>query len=152
MRLRPLHVRLLHQREIDPIGAVAERAYGIRLVRLLIAEVVAWHADDDEAVLLLSRLRPERLESRILRGEAALGRRVDDEKRSPGQIGEPIGLARQRRQLKIKDRSSHLVLLVAFVCPRFTPPLWSGPVCVGRVMGAATPRSINIFYFGANMM
>lgn len=71
---------LLHDGEGDAVVDLAEALDLLVGPGLLGAELVAGEAEDDKVVrVLLLDLGPELLEAGVLRGEAALGGRVDDE-------------------------------------------------------------------------
>jgi hypothetical protein len=71
---------LLHDGEGDAVVDLAEALDLLVGPGLLGAELVAGEAEDDEIVrVLLLDVGPELLQAGVLRGEAALGGRVDDE-------------------------------------------------------------------------
>src|SRR6202040_1064888 len=69
MRLGPDHLLLFREREVDGIVAFTEFLDLRRRARLLLAEIVGRHADDDDPAVAVAL--PQRLEILVLRGEAA---------------------------------------------------------------------------------
>src|SRR5258708_16992769 len=61
------------------------------VARLLSAEIVGRHADDQQAAVAIAR--PQVLQSSILRGVAALAGGVDDQDRLTGMLSELDGAA-----------------------------------------------------------
>ena len=82
---------LRHQREGDAVVDAAELLDLLVGAGLLMAELVAGEADDDESLVLI--LLVERLEAVVLRGEAALAGGVDDEQHLALVVGEAHFLA-----------------------------------------------------------
>lgn len=95
-RLRPVpvHVRLAEHGEGNAVVAQAEGLDGVVVAGVLLHELVAGEAEDDEAVPVL---RPDLLVQLLqrfeLRGEAALGGRVDYQDDFVLEGGEGVGLA-----------------------------------------------------------
>lgn len=77
MLLWAFDVEFLKEGEADAVFAGAEGLDLFQGSRLLAAEVVAWEAEDDEALVLVFVV--EGLKGGVLLGEAALGGDVDDE-------------------------------------------------------------------------
>jgi len=88
-------VDLAHDGEGDAVVELAELLDVIVGPGLLAAKLVAGEAEDDKvlAVGLGLDVLPELLEAGVLRGEAALGGRVDDEDDLVGVLGQRLGLA-----------------------------------------------------------
>lgn len=103
LRLHPLvhglglvavDVRLAQHRERHPVVAQAEALDGVVVAGVLLHELVAGEAQDDEAVRVLGLdLLVELLETFKLRREAAFGGGVDDQDDFVLEAGEGIGLA-----------------------------------------------------------
>lgn len=71
---------LLHDGEADAVVDLAEALDLLVGAWLLAAELVAGEAEDDKVIRVLRlEVGPELLQTLVLRGEAALGSRVDDE-------------------------------------------------------------------------
>jgi hypothetical protein len=77
VRVAAVHVALLRKREGDAVVSLAHGAGLLVVLRVLRAELVARETNDDETLVLV--LLVELLKSVELRGEAALGGRVEDE-------------------------------------------------------------------------
>lgn len=94
LRLVPVHVRLAEHGEGNAVVAQAEGLDGVVVAGVLLHELVAGEAEDDEAVPVL---RPDLLVQLLqrfeLRREAALGGRVDYQDDFVLEGGEGVGLA-----------------------------------------------------------
>ena len=99
MRRGADHPDLLGQREINLVVGLAERLDLRGAARLLLAEIVARHAEHDEPPVAV--LPPQRFEVAVLRGVAAEGGGVDDQHRAAAPLGERHPLAAQRDELEL---------------------------------------------------
>lgn len=80
LRLVPIHVRLAQDRERNPVVGQAERLDGVVVAGVLLHELVAGEAEDDEVVRVLRLdFLVELLQPLELRREAAFRGRVDYE-------------------------------------------------------------------------
>ncbi len=86
VRLRPDHVDLVGQREVDVEAAFAELLDGVGGARLLPAEIVAGHAQDHQPLGLV--LVVERLQPGILGREAALRGGIDHQHHLAAELGQ----------------------------------------------------------------
>ena len=98
MRIRALHDGFCRDRKGNAILVLRGLRDLGRAAGLLSAEIVGGNADDHQAAVV--KLGPQLLQSGILRREAAQRRRVDDQQRPAGIVGEPDIAARQRRKRK----------------------------------------------------
>src|SRR5260221_1253898 len=103
-------VLLVGERKIDRVVALAELLDLVGRARLLLAEIVRRHTDDDEAAIAV--LTPERLEILILRGVAAERGGVDDENRVPAIL--------RQRQLFAVDRGEFEIVTLHATTLRVT--------------------------------
>src|SRR5262249_10915820 len=86
VRLRSLHVGLGGEWEAHAVFAMSGLVDLGGTARLLAAEVVRRHADDQKALVAVAR--PQFLKPGILRGVAALRRGVDYQDRLAGMLGQ----------------------------------------------------------------
>ena len=94
LRLVAIHVRLAQDRERDPVVGQAEGLDGVVVPWVLLHELVAGEAQDDEVVRVLGLdFFVERLETFELGREAAFGGGVDDQDDFVFEVGEGVGLA-----------------------------------------------------------
>jgi len=91
-----LHDDLGGDREGDAVLVLRRLGDLLGPARLLSAEIVGGHADDDEPAV--AKLAPQLLQAGILRGVAALRGGVDHEQRPAGEFGEADVAAGQRRK------------------------------------------------------
>ena len=103
VRILAVDLNLGHQGEGDTVIQTAELLYLLVGARLLMAELVAREANDDEALLLL--LLIERLQSVVLRREATLRCGVDNEKNLALVVGKVHFLSLVRQGCVIINRT-----------------------------------------------
>src|SRR5262245_42949634 len=97
-----VHLDLLRDRELHVVTRRAERADLLGCAGLLRAELVARDADDGEA--LRSEALVQGLETRVLRGQAALRRHVHEERDLALLGAEHVRLTFERLQRNVVDR------------------------------------------------
>jgi hypothetical protein len=117
------------ERHVEPVGAkLADCSF---VPWLLMAELVARKSEYSEAAL--AKAPVQRFEARVLRGEAALARNIDDQQRLARKVAERARLAVDRLKRNV-GRKGHAEL-------QFTPRLKSAP---GARQEAFYPLNLNV--------
>lgn len=108
--LRAVDVDLRRERERHPVLDLAKFLDLIVIARLLVGELVAGEADDDEA--FGSELGVDLLQTPILRGEAALARSVHDQHRLASELLQGHLLTGIRGETEVVDRIPHTPIVL----------------------------------------